>query len=79
VSPVEVTRASLDYAAQQKSRYNAFIAIWRDTALQAAQGAKRLIGQGTYLGPLHGVPMALKDIFARRGCRVTNGSKIYAQ
>jgi aspartyl-tRNA(Asn)/glutamyl-tRNA(Gln) amidotransferase subunit A len=79
VSPVEVTRVSLDYAEQQNGRYNAFIAIWREAALQAAHDAERLIGQGTYLGPLHGVPMALKDIFATRGCRVTNGSKIYAE
>ena len=79
VSPVEVTRASLDCAEQQNSRYNAFIAIWREAALQAAHDAERAIRQGTYLGPLHGVPMALKDIFATRGCRVTNGSKIYAE
>jgi aspartyl-tRNA(Asn)/glutamyl-tRNA(Gln) amidotransferase subunit A len=79
VSPVEVTRVSLDYAEQQNGRYNAFIAIWREAALQAAHDAERRIGQGTYLGPLHGVPMALKDIFATRGCRVTNGSKIYAE
>ena len=58
--------------------YNAFIAIWRDNALQAAREAEQEITNGNYRGPLHGVPLALKDIFAMRGAVVTNGSQIYA-
>ncbi len=78
MSPVEATQAVLDRAEQLNSRYNAFIAIWRDDALRAAREAEREIANGHYRGPLHGVPIALKDIFATRGQRVTNGSRLYA-
>jgi aspartyl-tRNA(Asn)/glutamyl-tRNA(Gln) amidotransferase subunit A len=78
VSPVEATQAVLARAEQLNDRYNAFIAIWRDAALQAARDAERDIANGHYRGPLHGVPIALKDIFATRGQIVTNGSRIYA-
>ncbi len=46
--------------------------------MKAARDAEREIAGGNYRGPLHGVPIALKDIFAMRGCMVTNGSQIYA-
>ncbi len=78
VSPVEATEAVLARAEQLQSDYNAFISIWREDALQAACDAEHDIANGSYRGPLHGVPIALKDIFATRGRRVTNGSKIYA-
>lgn len=78
VSPVEATRAVLERSEQLNDRYNAFIAVWREAALQAARQAERDIVQGHHQGPLHGVPMALKDIFATRGHIVTNGSRIYA-
>ncbi|MEE9146139.1 MAG: amidase [Candidatus Tectomicrobia bacterium] len=78
VSPVDATLAALERSEQLNERYNAFIAIWREEALQAAHEAEREIATGHYHGPLHGVPMALKDIFATRGHVVTNGSRIYA-
>ncbi len=78
VSPVEATEAALSRAEQLNEGYNAFIAIWREDALVAARAAEREIAGGNYRGPLHGVPIALKDIFATRGCVVTNGSQIYA-
>ncbi len=78
VSPVDATLAALERSEQLNERYNAFIAIWREEALQAAHEAEREIATGHYRGPLHGVPMALKDIFATRGHVVTNGSRIYA-
>ncbi len=78
ISPVEATQAVLERAEQLNTRYNAFIAIWREEALQTARDAEHAITSGHYLGPLHGVPIALKDIFATRGHTVTNGSRIYA-
>jgi aspartyl-tRNA(Asn)/glutamyl-tRNA(Gln) amidotransferase subunit A len=78
VSPVEATEAALARAEALDGNYNAFIALWRDAALQAAREAERDIADGTYRGPLHGVPIALKDIFATQGQIVTNGSRIYA-
>jgi len=78
LSPVEATEAALERAERLDGDYNAFIAIWRDEAIKAARDAEREIASGNYRGPLHGVPMALKDIFATRGHVVTNGSQIYA-
>jgi aspartyl-tRNA(Asn)/glutamyl-tRNA(Gln) amidotransferase subunit A len=79
ISPVEATEAALARAERLDGDYNAFIAIWRDDAIRAARDAEREIASGNYRGPLHGVPIALKDIFATRGAIVTNGSRIYAQ
>lgn len=79
ISPVEATEAALARAEHLDGDYNAFIAIWRDDAIRAARDAEREIASGNYRGPLHGVPIALKDIFATRGAIVTNGSRIYAQ
>ena len=78
ISPVEATEAALQRAERLDGDYNAFIAIWREEASKAARDAEREIASGNYRGPLHGVPMALKDIFATRGAIVTNGSQIYA-
>ncbi len=78
ISPVEATEAALARAERLDGDYNAFIAIWREDAIRAARDAERDIANGNYRGPLHGVPIALKDIFATRGCTVTNGSQIYA-
>jgi aspartyl-tRNA(Asn)/glutamyl-tRNA(Gln) amidotransferase subunit A len=78
LSPVEVVQAALDRAEQLNARFNAFITIARQEALQTAKEAEQAILQGRYRGPLHGVPIALKDIFATQGLRTTHGSKIYA-
>jgi aspartyl-tRNA(Asn)/glutamyl-tRNA(Gln) amidotransferase subunit A len=78
LSPVDVTQAALDRAEQLNGRYNAFISVFRSEALQAAKEAEGEILQGRYRGPLHGVPLALKDLFATRGQRTTHGSKIFA-
>jgi aspartyl-tRNA(Asn)/glutamyl-tRNA(Gln) amidotransferase subunit A len=75
VSPVEVTRAALACAERLQPRLNAFIAIHGESALDSARQAERDIVAGRYRGPLHGVPLALKDIFAMQGVHVTGGSK----
>lgn len=76
VSPVEVTRSCLDRIAQYDSRINAFVTVLADRALAAAAKAESQILNGHYLGPLHGVPYASKDLFLTRGIRTTCGSKI---
>lgn len=78
VSPVEVTAAVLDRAELLNPRLNAYIEIRRMQALEAAKKVEEEIAQGHYRGPLHGVPMALKDIFWVKGERVTMGSKIHS-
>src|SRR5512140_567201 len=76
VSPVELTEAALSRIAAQNPRLNAFITVTGDAARDAARAAEREIAAGTYRGQLHGIPIAVKDLFATKGVRTTAGSKI---
>jgi aspartyl-tRNA(Asn)/glutamyl-tRNA(Gln) amidotransferase subunit A len=78
ISPVEVTRAVLERIARLDPQLNAFITVTADQALHAAHAAESAIGRGEYRGPLHGIPISLKDLFATRGIRTTAGSAILA-
>ncbi len=78
VSPVEVTAAALDRLARYEPELNAFITTVPDAALAAARDAEAEIARGRYRGPLHGVPISLKDLFLTRGIRTTAGSRILA-
>jgi aspartyl-tRNA(Asn)/glutamyl-tRNA(Gln) amidotransferase subunit A len=78
VSPVEVVSAHLDRVAVLDSRLRCFITITADQALEAARVAEAELAAGRSLGPLHGVPFALKDLFDTAGVRTTGGSKILA-
>jgi aspartyl-tRNA(Asn)/glutamyl-tRNA(Gln) amidotransferase subunit A len=76
VSPVEVTRAVLDRIAAHEDALRTFITLTPDAALAAARVAEGEIARGAYRGPLHGVPLSLKDLFATRGVLTTGGSPI---
>jgi aspartyl-tRNA(Asn)/glutamyl-tRNA(Gln) amidotransferase subunit A len=76
VSSVEVTRACVAQARAVQPRINCFIALEEDDALKAARAADRAIRAGAKLGPLHGVPLAHKDMFYRAGRVTTGGSKV---
>lgn len=76
LSPVEVTRAALERLESLNPRLNAFISNLGEQALEASKRAEQEIAAGQPHGPLHGVPLALKDIFAMRGVQVTGGSKV---
>lgn len=78
VSPVEVTRVHLERIGRLNGRLNAYLTVSHDEAIAAAQAAEQEIVRGHYRGPLHGIPVALKDIFAVKGVRMTCGSKILA-
>jgi aspartyl-tRNA(Asn)/glutamyl-tRNA(Gln) amidotransferase subunit A len=78
VSPVELTQAYLDRIAALNERLGAFITVMRDQALAQARGAERSIRAGRYLGPLHGIPVAVKDIIHTRGVLTSAGSKVLA-
>jgi aspartyl-tRNA(Asn)/glutamyl-tRNA(Gln) amidotransferase subunit A len=76
VSPVEVTHAVLDRLESLNPRLNAFLTNFGEQALEAAKREEQAIVAGQAHGALHGVPLALKDIFAMRGVQVTGGSKV---
>jgi aspartyl-tRNA(Asn)/glutamyl-tRNA(Gln) amidotransferase subunit A len=78
VSPLEATDAYLDRIDAIDARLRSYITITRDEAIRAARQATQAIAQGTYLGPLHGVPFAVKDQFWTKGLRTTGGSRLLA-
>src|SRR5688572_26999325 len=75
VSPVDVVREHLERIARLES-LRAYITVCGDAALEAARAAEAAVMAGGPLGPLHGVPIALKDLFDTRGVRTTAGSLI---
>ena len=76
VSPVEATEAYLDRIQEVDSKLNSYITITGEQALEAARQAEQEIAQGKHRGPLHGVPVAVKDQFNTAGVRTTGGSRI---
>jgi aspartyl-tRNA(Asn)/glutamyl-tRNA(Gln) amidotransferase subunit A len=76
VSPVELTRSLLARIDRLDSRLNSFITLTPDLALAQAKRAEKEIAGGKYRGPLHGIPICLKDLFHTRGIRTTAGSRI---
>jgi aspartyl-tRNA(Asn)/glutamyl-tRNA(Gln) amidotransferase subunit A len=78
VSSVEITRAVLAWVDQVQPMLNCFISLAREDALAAARDADALLARGGAVGPLHGVPLAHKDMFYRQGKISTCGSKILA-
>jgi aspartyl-tRNA(Asn)/glutamyl-tRNA(Gln) amidotransferase subunit A len=76
ISSVELTRACLARAEAVNPRLNCFLAIEAGYALAAAEHADAEISCGERRGPLHGVPLAHKDMFYRAGKVTTGGSKI---
>ena len=79
VSPVEVVRAHLERITALDGSLRAFITLTAEEALAAAREAERAVTAGRPLGPLHGVPLGLKDLFDTAGIRTTGGSKILAE
>lgn len=76
ISPVELTRSILNRIEEVNGRVHAYISVLKNEATHAAKEAEKLISSGTYLGPLHGIPISIKDIFVMKGTRTTCGSKI---
>jgi aspartyl-tRNA(Asn)/glutamyl-tRNA(Gln) amidotransferase subunit A len=77
VSPVEITRAYLDRIERLNPALNAFITVTADSALTEARTAEGEIGRGEWRGPLHGVPVALKDLIDTANVCTTAGSALY--
>ncbi|HWD56821.1 MAG TPA: amidase [Stellaceae bacterium] len=79
LSPVEVTEAFLARIAGQDPRLHAFIDIYADEARLAAEAADKAIRAGHRVGPLHGVPIALKDLIDLEGRVTTGGSMAWRE
>lgn len=74
VSPVEVLSNALARIEEVNPKLNCFCFVWHDEALEAADAAAQAVVRGEKLGPLHGVPIALKDTTPTAGHRTTLGS-----
>ena len=77
LSPVDLIKAHLDRIEATDSKLNSFITLAAEQALLTARDAEREIQSGRYRGPLHGIPIALKDLFYVQGMRNTSGSKMF--
>lgn len=73
---LEMTEAALDHAAAAQHRLGAFVTLSRETALAAAERADRDLTAGHDLGPLHGVPLAIKDLIATKDAPTTANSRV---
>jgi aspartyl-tRNA(Asn)/glutamyl-tRNA(Gln) amidotransferase subunit A len=78
ISPVELTNAVLARIDRLQPQLNAYVTLTPEIALAEARAAEREIAAGRYRGPLHGIPIAHKDLFDTKGVRTTAGMKIFA-
>ena len=78
ISPVELIEMTLEAIDLCEPQLNAFITIFREESLESARGAEAEIRSGQDLGPLHGLPIALKDIIYVEGTRSTAGSNFFS-
>lgn len=79
LSPVELTRECLGRIDRLNPLLNAFITVTGDQAIKAAQQAEADIAAGNSRGPLHGIPIGLKDLFDTAGVRTTAASNQYRE
>lgn len=77
VSPAELTRDCLARIQKLNSTLNAFITVLADSALAQARRAEQEIFRGRYRGPLHGIPIGLKDIIDTADARTTAASALF--
>ena len=78
LSPVDVTAAMLERIEQLDGQLKSYATVMSEHAMAAAQAAEREINAGTYRGPLHGVPIAVKDLCFTKGVRTMGAAKVLA-
>ena len=77
VSPVELTEMYFNRIERLDSQLNCYLTLARDEAMEAARAAEQAVVRGDDLGPLHGVPISIKDLELSKGIRSTGGSLIF--
>ena len=77
LSPVELTEAYLRRVDALDPKVHAYVTVTADRALDDARHAEAEIGRGDVRGPLHGIPVALKDLYDTAGIRTTAHSRVY--
>lgn len=77
ISPVELVDLFLERIAEVNPQLNAYVTLVEDEARAAAREAEQAVTDGRELGPLHGVPAAIKDLALTRGIRTTSGSRVH--
>jgi aspartyl-tRNA(Asn)/glutamyl-tRNA(Gln) amidotransferase subunit A len=78
VSSREVVQAHLDRIAEVNPKINAIVTLLAEDALSAADAADAAVARGTELGPLHGVPVTVKDAIDTAGVLTQGGTKLFA-
>jgi aspartyl-tRNA(Asn)/glutamyl-tRNA(Gln) amidotransferase subunit A len=78
ISPVDLTNACLDRIDASNPAVNAFVTVQADVAREEARAAESAIVGGRRRGPLHGIPVAHKDLYWTKGLRTTAGSRIHS-
>lgn len=78
ISPVELTERALARIEQHDGALNSFITVTAETALVEAKAAEQALAKGDCLGPMHGIPVAVKDLYATKGVETTYGSPHFA-
>jgi aspartyl-tRNA(Asn)/glutamyl-tRNA(Gln) amidotransferase subunit A len=78
LSSVELVQLYLDRIARYDERLHAYVTVCGDAALAEARAADEAVKRGERLGPLRGVPIAVKDQFLTKGIRTTNGMRALA-
>ena len=76
VSPVDLTEAALAEAERRQPTLNSFITIMREQAMEQAEQAEDELSRGQYRGPLHGIPIGIKDNIATGGIKTTLGTRV---
>ena len=79
VSPVDLVRECLQTIEQHDPSLNAFITITADSAFKEAQRAEKEIQSGNWRGPLHGIPIGLKDLIDTAGVHTTAASAVFRE
>jgi aspartyl-tRNA(Asn)/glutamyl-tRNA(Gln) amidotransferase subunit A len=77
-SAVELVRRSLEEIERGQARLNSFLTVRAEAALERARRLDEELAAGILRGPLHGIPVAVKDVFSTRGVRTTCGSLLFA-